>query len=104
MRKPALAIALLISACSNHKVTSTAVQRYPIDGVIVRVNQGEQTATIQHKAIPGWHNMGAMTMDYPIPSKTDFGKLHSGDHITGTVFVQDEEFWVGDITDDTKQP
>lgn len=107
MRRAGVLVAffsVLISACSNHKVTSTAVERYPIDGEIVHLSEGEQTATIRHKAIPAWHNMGAMTMNYSIPSKTDFGKLHEGDHITGTVFVQGDEFWVGDITDDTKQP
>jgi protein SCO1/2 len=98
----ALAMSVLISGCSGHKVTSTAVKRYPIEGEILKVNPGDQTATIKHSEIKGW--MGAMTMDYPVPSKTDMGKLHSGDHIKGTVFVQDEEFWVGDITDETKQP
>jgi len=91
-------ISLLLLACSNHKVTSTAVRRYPIEGDVLKMNQGEQTATIKHQEIKGW--MGAMTMDYQIPSKTDYGKLHPGDHIKGTVFVQDEEFWVGDIQDE----
>jgi protein SCO1/2 len=98
----AIALIAIISACSNHTVTSTAVKRYPIEGKIVSINPGDQTAKIDHSEIKGW--MGAMTMDYSIPSKTDYGKLHPGDHIRGTVFVQNDEFWVGDITDDTKQP
>jgi protein SCO1/2 len=105
MRKPILflaVVAALLSACSNHKVTSTAVKRYAIEGEILKVNPGEQTATIKHKEIPGW--MGAMTMDYQIPSKTDYGKVHVGDRIKATVFVQDEEFWVGDIQDPPKTP
>jgi Cu/Ag efflux protein CusF len=89
--------ALLSLACSNHKVTSTAVRRYPIEGDILKMNPGDQTATIKHLAIAGW--MSAMTMDYSIPSKTDYAKVHVGDHIKATVFVQDEEFWVGDIQD-----
>ena len=95
-------VAILVSGCSNRKVTSTAVKRYPIEGRILKMNPGEQTATIRHKDIPGW--MGAMTMDYQIPSKTDYAKIHVGDQIKGTVFVQDEEFWVGDIQDAPKQP
>jgi protein SCO1/2 len=95
-------MALTMCACSGRKVTSTAVKRFPIEGEILKMNPGDQTATIKHKAIPGW--MGAMTMDYSIPSKADYAKLHTGDHIKGTVFVQDEEFWVGDIEDDAKQP
>ena len=93
---PCIALAML--SCSNHKVTSTAVRRYPIEGDILRMNPAEQTATIKHLEIKGW--MGPMTMDYQIPSKTDYGKLHQGDHIKGTVFVQDEEYWVGDIQDE----
>ena len=68
------------------------------------MNPGDQTATIKHGAIPEWNGMGPMTMDYQIPSKADYAKLHTGDHIKGTVFVQDQEFWVGDIQDDAKQP
>ena len=104
MRRLILVVCLALAtfACSNHKVTSTAVKRYPIEGDIVKMNPGDQTATIKHLAIPGY--MGAMTMSYQIPSKADYAKLHTGDHIKGTLFVQDEEFWVGDIQDDAKQP
>jgi Cu/Ag efflux protein CusF len=93
---------LSISACSTRKVTSTAVKRFPVEGEVLKMNPGDQTATIKHQAIAGW--MGAMTMDYQIPSKADYAKLHTGDHIKGTVFVQDQEFWIGDIQDDAKQP
>ena len=51
--------------------------------------------TRDDKAIEGW--MGAMTMDYPIRTKEDFAKLHPGDRIDGTVYVQDEDYSVGDI-------
>jgi Cu/Ag efflux protein CusF len=95
-------IALAAFSCSHRKVTSTAVRRFPIEGDILRLNPGEQTATIKHLEIPGW--MGAMTMDYQIPSKTDYAKIHPGDHIKATVFVQDEEFWVGDIQDAPNKP
>ena len=97
-----LSLTLLAAACSNHKVTSTAVRRYPMEGEILRLNQGEQTATIKHQEIKGW--MGAMTMDYQVPSKTDYAKLHPGEHIKATVFVQDEEFWVGDVQDEPVKP
>jgi len=98
----ALVIGLMLAlpACSR-KVASTAVKRYPIEGEILKMNPGDQTATIKHGAIQGW--MGAMTMEYQIPSKADYAKLHQGDHFKGTVFVQDQEFWVGDIQDG-KQP
>jgi Cu/Ag efflux protein CusF len=104
MRRLFLAACLALAACSNHKVTSTAVKRYPIEGDIVKMSPGDQTATIKHLAIPEWNGMGAMTMDYQIPSKADYAKLHTGQHIKGTVFVQDQEFWVGDIQGDAPQP
>jgi protein SCO1/2 len=102
-----IALAISLAACSHHEAASTAVKRYPIEGEILSVNPSDQTAKIKHSEIKGW--MGAMTMDYQIPGKNDLSKLHPGDHIKGTVFVQGEEFWVGDITEETtpspaKQP
>ncbi len=89
------ALFFVVAACSSHKVTSTLTKRYPIEGVVLSMNQGDTTAKIKHQAIPGW--MGPMTMDYLVPSKVDFANLHAGEHFKGTVFVQDEEFWLGDI-------
>jgi protein SCO1/2 len=97
-----LFVILLAPACSRHKVTSTAVRRYPIEGEVLRLNQADQTATIKHQEIKGW--MGAMTMDYQVPSKTDYARLHPGEHFKATVFVQDEEFWVGDVQDAPVKP
>jgi Cu/Ag efflux protein CusF len=90
-----LACALLTAACAKTKPASGPVHKYRIDGEILKTNPADQTATIKHKDIQGW--MQAMTMDYPIRTKEDFTKLHAGDHIIGTVYVQDEDFSVGDI-------
>lgn len=38
-------------------------------------------------AIPNF--MEAMTMEYPIRSRSEFDSLHVGDHITATVNVRD---------------
>ena len=102
LRLVVITFCVALCACSNHKVTSTAVRRYVIEGDVIKTNLNDQTATIKHQEIKGW--MGAMTMDYPVPSKTDMAKLHPGEHIKGTVFVQDEEFWVGDIQDEAPKP
>jgi len=85
---------LCATACTKAKPT-VPVKEYKIVGEILKVNPVEQSATIKHEAIEGW--MGAMTMDYPIKSKEDMAKLHVGDHIEGTVYVQDEEYSVGNI-------
>jgi len=82
-------------ACGKPKPAAGPVHEYRIDGMILKTNSADQTATIKHKAIEGW--MGAMTMDYPIRTKEDFSKLHPGDRITGTVYVQDEDYSVGNI-------
>jgi protein SCO1 len=55
---------------------------------VVSVDAKEQTAAIDASAIKGY--MEAMTMEYPIQSKTEFASLHPGDRITGTLDVSDD--------------
>jgi Cu/Ag efflux protein CusF len=95
MRSILLAAALLLAGCSKQPVNHEPIRKYHIDGEIVRLDPDAQSAVIRHKDIEGW--MKAMTMDYPFRSKEDYAKLHPGDHITGTVFVQGDDFWVGEI-------
>ncbi len=64
-------------------------------GEVLRLDPANQLATIKHEAIQGW--MGAMTMDYLIKDKPEFSKLKSGERITAKVYVQGDDFWVGDI-------
>ncbi len=52
-------------------------------------------AKVKHQEIKGW--MEAMTMEYQIKDPAEFDKLHVGDHITATVFVQDLNYWLGEI-------
>ncbi len=44
--------------------------------------------------------MGAMTMGYPVKDASEFGKLSVGEPITATVYVTDDEMWVGNIQKD----
>lgn len=97
---PSLQVGLLLAVlwcagCSKPQPPAGPVHEYRIEGEILKTDPADQTATIKHKAIEGW--MGAMTMDYPIRTKQDFAKLHAGDQIDGTVFVQDENYSVGNI-------
>jgi Cu/Ag efflux protein CusF len=87
--------ALLLATCSSPKTPAGPLHKYRIEGEILKTDPASQTATIKHKAIEGW--MGAMTMEYPIRTKEDLAKLHPGDHITGPVYVQDEDYSVGDL-------
>ena len=90
-----LFLALLLGTCATPKPAAGPLHKYRIEGEILKTDPTSQTATIKHKAIEGW--MGAMTMDYPIRTKEDFAKLHAGEHIAGTVYVQDEDYSVGDV-------
>jgi Cu/Ag efflux protein CusF len=87
--------ALWLGACGTPKPAAGPLHKYRIQGQILKTDPATQTATIKHKAIEGW--MGAMTMDYPIRTKEDFARLHVGDRIDGTVYVQDEDYSVGDV-------
>ena len=71
-------------ACSS--ATKAAPQKhYQVTGKVVSVDAQDQTASIDAAAVPGY--MEAMTMDYPIESKSELGSLHPGDHITATLDV-----------------
>jgi Cu/Ag efflux protein CusF len=95
MRSILLAAVLILTACSRQPVNHEPIRQYRIDGEIMRLDPDSQSATIRHKDIQGW--MKAMTMDYPFRSKQEYAKLHPGDHITGTVYVQGDDFWVGQV-------
>jgi Cu/Ag efflux protein CusF len=57
-------------------------------GEVMALNAKDRTATIKAGPIANW--MDAMTMEYPIPSKDEFNRLHVGDKIKATVDVQDD--------------
>ena len=64
-------------------------------GVVTQLDAEHQVATIKHEDIPGF--MHAMTMEYGFRDKLEFAKLHNGDKIDATVFVQGDDYWVGEI-------
>jgi Cu/Ag efflux protein CusF len=77
---------LFLSACGQ-KPQAGAVQHYHLTGKVISLNPKEQTVTVAAAAIPNF--MEAMTMDYPVKSKSDFGVLRVGASIEGTVNVAD---------------
>ena len=92
------AAVLLTAACGVGPVP--AIQKHHIHGVVLSLNANDHTATIKHQKIEGF--MEAMTMEYPIRDKKAFDALRVGETIDGTVFVQDTNFWVGDLGGDPK--
>ncbi len=93
----ALPLLALTLACSKKQPEFTVAHRYTLTGAIVSLNAKGQTATIDAAAVPGF--MDAMTMEYPIKSKSEFDSLHVGEKIKGTLNVSasDDEYNLTDI-------
>ncbi len=95
MVKPAFPIAILLltlSSCAMsgcaHKSDHQAVSRhYPVSGRVTALDAKNQTATLDAAAIPNF--MEAMTMAYPVASKSEFEKLHVGETVKATINVYD---------------
>ena len=92
-----IVLAVIAAGCGGSKkaASSEPVQKYKIHGVIEKLDPKGPSATIKHDKIEGF--MDAMTMEFPIKNKDEFAKLRTGQVIDGTVFVQDVDYWVGDI-------
>jgi len=71
------------------------IKQYRLHGVVVRVDQSAHLITIKHERIEGW--MASMTMEFPVRPKNVWLQLSPGTEIAATVFVQDFDYWVGDI-------
>ena len=102
----AIASFILLAACQQAPVTSTAkeeakdepVKQYVMHGEVLRLDTQGKIAAIKAGKIGDW--MEAMTMEYPIKDKTEFDKLRTGVKINATVFVQGNSYWVGEIRED----
>jgi Cu/Ag efflux protein CusF len=93
-----LLLSLALCACKEKApkpVSNAPVEKYKLDGVVVSLDPTAHVAKINGQKVEGW--MDAMTMEYPVKDQNEFDKLHAGDHITATVFVQDLNFWIGEI-------
>jgi Cu/Ag efflux protein CusF len=96
-----LAWCFLLAGCSGSPPRKPA-KEYQLRGEIMGLDAGGHVATIKHEEIKGF--MGAMTMGYPIKDASKFGKLSVGEPITATVYVTDDEMWVGNIQKDSSAP
>ncbi len=96
-----LAFCLLLAGCSGSAPHKPA-KEYQLRGEIMGLDAGGHIATIKHEEIKGF--MGAMTMGYPVKDSSEFGKLAVGEPITATVYVTDDEMWVGNIQKDSSAP
>jgi Cu/Ag efflux protein CusF len=89
-----LSFCLLLAGCAGSAPHKPA-KEYQLRGEIMGLDAGGHVATIKHDEIKGF--MGAMTMGYPVKDASEFGKLSVGEPITATVYVTDDEMWVGNI-------
>lgn len=93
-----LLLVLALCACKEKPVkpvSNAPIEKYKLAGVVVSLDSQGHVAKINGEKVEGW--MEAMTMEYPVKDRSEFDKLHVGDHITATVFVQDLNYWIGDI-------
>jgi hypothetical protein len=91
-----LLLAFALCACTDRNrlpVSNEPVKQYKLDGVVVSLDPQAHIAKINGQKVEGW--MDAMTMEYPV--KEGFDRLHVGDHITATVFVQGLNYSIGEI-------
>jgi protein SCO1 len=92
-------LAIAIAGCTSSRTEDAAksgpAKEYPLHGEIRGLDAGQHVATIKHDAIPGF--MNAMTMGYPVKDQDEFSKLKVGDEINATVYVKDDDMWVGKI-------
>lgn len=72
-----------------------AIKSYPMHGKVLSVNAADKSARIDAGPIGDW--MGAMTMNYPVKDAADLAKLTPGITFDATVFVNGDDFWVGDV-------
>lgn len=93
-----LLLVLAVSACTSstpRERSRAAAKKYQLQGEVLRLDPAAHSAFIKHDEIEGW--MEAMTMEFPVESEADLKKLHEGDRIEATVFVQDLDYWIGEI-------
>jgi protein SCO1 len=87
-----IAVTVIAGACSWSDQPPKSERRYPIKGIVVAVNQAEQTVTVKHEDIPGY--MQGMTMDFKLRTAAELKTMKSGDQITGTLVVDDISSWI----------
>lgn len=82
-------------AASSSAAPSAAMKRYSVHAKVISVNASDKSARLDAGEITGW--MSAMTMDYPVKDATDLAKLAADKIIDATVFVDGDNFWIGEV-------
>jgi uncharacterized lipoprotein YajG len=109
MRKIAVLFIFMLAGCSSKQETAApattqtaSVKRYPLHGKVISVNTADKTAKIDAAEVPGW--MSAMTMDYPVKESAELAKMAPDKNIEATVFVEGDNFWLGEVKEAPATP
>src|ERR1700688_4639428 len=92
-----LVLALLLAGCERNPA-SKPLQEYQMRGEVVSLDPTSQTATVKSGKIEGW--MDAMTMEYPVKNKQEFGSLKVGEKIQAKIAVQGTDYWIATVNEE----
>ncbi len=65
-----------------------AAKRYPVTGIVLKVDPSQHSVDISHGAIPGY--MEAMVMSYSVPDNRELASLKAGAYVDFTLVVEKE--------------
>jgi protein SCO1 len=85
----------LNGVCSETNSVKEAAKSYSARGVIKKIASDRRQVTIHHQAITGY--MMEMTMDFPVKDTDVLNGLSSGDNITFTLVVDQNNDWVENV-------
>ena len=97
----AITLLLLLAGCQKtvtavkEEAKDEPVKQYAMHGEVLRLDTQGKIAAIKAGKIGDW--MEAMTMEYPVKEQPEFDKLHVGDKIDATVYVQGNSYWIGGV-------
>jgi len=98
----AFTLLLLLAGCREGTLTAVKeeakdepLKQYAMHGEVLRLDPQGKIAAIKAGKIGDW--MEAMTMEYPVKEQPEFDKLHVGDKIDATVYVQGNSYWIGGV-------
>jgi len=92
-----LLCALVLAGCQRNPPPQP-VKEYQMLGEVVSVDPAAQTAMVKSGKIEGW--MEAMTMEYPVKDKQEFGKLKVGEKIAAKILVQGTDYWIASVSEE----
>src|SRR5437868_825743 len=107
MRTPAVvALVLMLAGCRQAAINEGAqepgqdepTRRYALHGGVLRLEPKGEFAATKREKVGDW--MEAMTMEFPVKGPAEFDKRRTGEMINGTVFVEGNSYWVGEIQED----